>query len=311
MYKGVMFVRAAENINARQRNDKKSGLTSAQAEISRREHGNNYLSRRKRKSFLAHFFSNLGDPVIKILLLALGVNLIFVFWGGDILETVGIGISVFLATLISTLSERGSEAAFGRLSEECDKALVRVFRDDRLCELPIGELVVGDRVIVGAGEGIPADAYVVSGSIKVDQSAMTGESREIEKYPSSDKGKTPNSKSSALRGCLVLSGEAEIEIFAVGDATFLGQISQEVQTDTRESPLKIRLTVLARQISRLGYFAAILVGFAYLFNTFFIDSGGNLQLVLMKIKDLPYLLQNLLHAFMLGLTVIVVAVPDG
>ena len=289
----------------------RKGLTSAEAERSRSENGSNEISKKKRKSFLSHFFSNLGDPVTRILLFALGINLIFVFWGGDILETVGIGISVFLAALISTLSERGSEAAFERLSRECASVNARVYRDGHLCELPIGEIVVGDRVLVSAGEGIPADGYIVSGKIGVDQSAMTGENREVEKLPSNDIGKGPNSKSATLRGCSVLSGEGELEIFSVGDESFLGKISREVQTDTRDSPLKIRLSRLARQISRIGYIAAFLVAAAFLLKNFVIDSGMSSELMLEKLRAPTYLFDKLLHAFMLGLTVIVVAVPEG
>ena len=287
------------------------GLNDSAVAVSRQAHGDNNLSRKKEKSFIRAFFANLGDPVIRILLIALGVNLIFVFQGGDILETVGIGISVFLATLISTLSERGSEAAFRQLSEECANTTAKVYRNGILRELPIGEIVVGDRVLVSAGDGIPADGYVVSGRIGVDQSAMTGESREVEKLPIGDTNTGPNSKSAALRGCSVLSGKAELEIFSVGDSTFLGKISQEVQTDTRESPLKIRLGVLAKQISRIGYVAAFLIAAAYLFNNFIIEGAWNTEQIFEKLKDTPYLLENLLHAFMLGLTVIVVAVPEG
>lgn len=286
------------------------GLTDEEVGASRQKYGDNNLSRKKGKSFLAHFFSNLGDPVIKILLIALGVNLVFVFWGGDILETIGIGISVFLATLISTLSERGSEAAFRQLSDEYSRVVARVMRNGSVCEIPIEDIVVGDIVLVSAGEGIGADGYVISGKISVDQSAMTGESREVEKIPAKTDGRGPNEKNTALRGCSVLAGEAMIKVFAVGDSTFLGQISKEVQTDTRESPLKIRLAVLSKQISRLGYLAAIFIGFAYLFNNFVIDSGANPALIMMKLKDAHYLFENFLHAFMLSLTVIVVAVPD-
>ena len=287
------------------------GLSEEDVAISRAEHGENRMSEQKQKSFLRHFFGNLGDPIIRILLCALGVNLFFVFRGGDIVETVGIAVSVFLATLISTLSERGSEAAFRRLSEECAKATARVWRGGVLRELPIEELVVGDRVLVSAGEQIPADGFVLSGELRVDQSSMTGENREISKAPGADRRKTPEARSTVLRGCPVLSGEAEIEIFAVGDATFLGQISREVQMQTRESPLKLRLSKLAKQISRLGYLAAVLVALAYLFHSFYIESGMRPEVILLKLRDTPYLLHHLLHAFMLGLTVIVVAVPEG
>ncbi len=287
------------------------GLSSEEVISSREKHGANVLSSRPSKSFLSHFFSNLGDPVIKILLCALAVNLIFVFRGGDILETVGIAVSVFLAAFISTVSERGGESAFKRLSAECSKADFRVRRDGAVRNIPIEDIVVGDVVIIGAGEQIPADGLILSGRILTDQSSMTGESREIEKCKSADTTLSPSAKSALLRGCTVLSGEAEMTVMRVGEATLLGEISREIQLDTRESPLKIRLAKLARQISRLGYIAAILVATAYLFNSLVIDSAFNAQLIYMKLSDMPYMLENLLHAFMLGLTVIVVAVPEG
>lgn len=293
------------------RHDRNKGLTKEEVIASRTAHGANVMSVAKQQGFWRHFFGNLGDPVIRILLCALCVNLIFVFRGGDWIETVGIACSVFLATLISTVSERGSEAAFRRLSDACESGNVRVRRDGIVVEIPLEELVVGDIVLIGAGEQIAADGFVIDGRVGVDQSSMTGENKEIVKAPSADVTKNPNGKSAVFRGCCVLSGEGEMEVFAVGDATFLGQISQEVQLRTRESPLKLRLAKLAKQISRLGYGAALLVGLAYLFNTFLMDSGFHSELILMKLQDIPYLLHHLLHAFMLGLTVIVVAVPEG
>ncbi|MBQ8344794.1 MAG: calcium-translocating P-type ATPase, PMCA-type [Clostridia bacterium] len=287
------------------------GLTSHQAETSRKEHGDNRLTQQKSKSFLRHFFGNMADPVIRILLCALAVNLIMSLRGGDIMETIGIALSVFLATLISTLSERGSEAAFRRLSEECAKGEVRVYRDGTLRRLSTEELVCGDLILLGAGEQIPADGRIRKGSLRVDQAPLTGESREVKKAPSKDGRLTPDSSSAVFRGCLILSGEAEVEILAVGNHTMLGQISREICLETRESPLKIRLSRLAKQISRLGYVAALLVAMAYLFNTFVIDSGFRFPLILLKLKDLPYLGEHLLHAFLLGLTVIVMAVPEG
>ena len=276
------------------------GLSDAEVAASAEKYGRNVLSEAKKKTFLSRFISNFSDPVIKILLVALAVNLVFAFRGGDIFESIGIGISVFLATFISTLSEQGSEAAFARLSGEYSNAICKVYRNGKLCELPASEVVVGDVLYVEAGENIPADGFITEGSIKVDQSSLTGESREIEKIKSPDKTKNPSGKSAIFRGCPVLSGNAEIEVFAVGDSSLLGQISKEVQLDTRESPLKLRLTKLAKQISTLGYIAAVLVALATLFNTFVIDSGFRSEVILMKLHDTPYLLSHLLKAFMLG-----------
>ncbi len=287
-----------------------AGLSEAEAAQSRREHGENVLPRAKRKSFLRSFLSNLGDPVIRILLGALCVNLVFLFRSSDIFETVGIAVSVFAATLISTLSERGSERAY-ELLERSDGGVCRVRRREGVRELPISEVCVGDIVIVSAGDEIPADGLIISGSAGLDQSGMTGESREVDKFPSADVSLLPSSRSSLLRGARVLSGEGEMRVCAVGGATMLGSISREVQTEVRESPLKVRLRKLASQISRLGYLGAALVALAYLFNVFILDSGFSADIILSKMRDIPYLLSRLLNAFTLGLTVVVMAVPEG
>ena len=294
------------------------GLTSSEAEESRKKHGSNVLSTRKKKSFWRQFFSNLGDPIIRILLAALVLNLLFSFGGNtDWYETGGIALAVFLATLISTLSEYSSESAFARLTEECGKVTCRIMRRsgdaDHTFELPIGDVVVGDILLLEAGEMIPADGMIVSGRLWVDQSAMTGESREIEKYRTDPPLQTlsPEDHTSVFRGCTVLAGQGIMKVFAVGDATFLGHISEEVQEDKRESPLKRRLSELAHQISRLGYVAAALVGIIYLINSFLFDSGFDTAIMLSKITDWRYIWQELFAALTLGLTVLVVAVPEG
>lgn len=290
-----------------------AGLTTAEAERSRRENGANILPRRKRRSFLSRFLANLGDPVTRILLFALCAEAAFlcIFREGDVWETVGIGVSVFVAALISTLSECGSERAFERLREAGGQGKCRVRRDGRICELPVGDVVCGDVVLLSAGENVPADGLLTRGTVGLDMSAMTGESRETVKSPSRDPSLAPPAPSAVLRGCFVTSGEGEMTVRAVGGGTFLGGISAEVQTETRDSPLKVRLARLARQISRLGYCAAILVAAAYLFNAFVLDSGWVREIILMKLTNPQYLLSHLLGAFTLALTVIVVAVPEG
>ncbi len=296
------------------------GLTPQQVEDSRKRYGSNLLTARKKKSFWRQFFSNLGDPIIRILLAALALNLLFSFWGGtDWYENAGIALAVFLATLISTLSEYSSESAFSRLTEECDKITCRILRRGQAhetacaCELPIGEVVVGDTLLLEAGEMIPADGRLIKGRLLVDQSAMTGESREIEKSPAppSDTPLSPGDTASLFRGCTVLSGQGVMQVSAVGDATFLGHISEEVQEDKRESPLKRRLSELAHQISHLGYVAAALVGIIYLINSFLFDSSFDTAVMLSKITDWRYVWQELFAALTLGLTVLVVAVPEG
>ena len=294
------------------------GLTAQEVTDSRQKYGSNLLTARKKKSFWKQFLTNLGDPIIRILLAALVLNLLFSFSGGaDWYETGGIALAVFLATLISTLSEYTSESAFARLTEECEKVTCRVRRrtdtESCTCQLPIGEVVVGDILLLEAGEMIPADGQILEGRLWVDQSAMTGESREIEKSPAASlpSSPSPGDGCSLFRGCTVLSGQGMMKVCAVGDGTFLGHISEEVQEDKRESPLKRRLSELAHQISRLGYVAAALVGIIYLINSFLFDSGFETAIIVSKISDWRYVWQEIFGALTLGLTVLVVAVPEG
>ena len=287
------------------------GLRGDEVLRARREHGENILSRQKRKSFLRQFLGNLNDPVIRILLAALGIHLLLLFGNGDLGETIGIGVAVFLATLISTLSEYGSARAFERLEQDAGGILCRVRRGGTVVQIPIREVVVGDIVLLSAGDAIPADGRLLLGALSADQSAMTGESREVRKYVTATNKMSPDSPVALFRGCTVTEGGGEMLVTAVGDKTFLGEISREIQTETRESPLRRRLTKLAKQISIFGYIAAALVAFAYLFNTFVISSGWHRELILIKLTNLPYLLENLLHAFTLAVSVLVTCVPEG
>ena len=300
-------------------------LTPAEVKASRASHGSNTLSTKRKRSFFGRFFGNLNDPVIRILLGALVLNLLFSLTGEgvDWAETGGIALAVLLATLISTLSEQGSEAAFARLSETCGQATCKVRRREdeadptgSITEIPVSEAAVGDILLLSAGEMIPADGVLLSGSLQVDQSPMTGESREVEKRPLPHRDHPPadlppSDSHALLRGCLIQCGSGEMLVTRVGDATFLGHISEEVQEDTRESPLKRRLTKLARQISRMGYVAAALVAVVFLLSVFLLDSGFEGEIILQKLSDWRYVWAQLFHALTLGLTVLVVAVPEG
>ncbi len=290
------------------------GLSHAEVEVSRSRYGRNVMSAAKQKSFLRKFIENLGDPVVRILIGALIINIIFMFKRANWIETIGIAVSILLATFISTLSEHGSQNAFERLCRESGQTLCRVIRGGENLEIDIRDVVVGDILTVGAGEQIVADGMLIQGNITVDQSAMTGESKEIKKHAKRKddlEDYTPASPYFCLRGCTVISGSGIIEVTRVGDGTMLGGISREIQTDTRSSPLKIRLEKLAGQISVLGYILAVVVALVYLFNIFVIDSAFDMEIMKYKLTSFSYLFSHLFHALTLALTVIVVAVPEG
>jgi len=286
----------------------KLGLDAHEAEQSRIKHGSNVIRHRKTRGFFGQFISNLGDPMIKVLLLALVLNLLLSINGGNMFEAVGIGSAVLLATLVSTVSEYGSARAFAKLSEQASNTVCRVIRAGETVELPITDVVVGDCVRLGAGDMVPSDGVLISGRLSVDQSALTGESKEKSKTPTElvpDDGAWDTSDPSQLfRGSVVTEGEGIMRTMRVGSSTFLGGMAEELQEDAPDSPLKMRLSKLAKQISIIGYVAALLVAAADLFNLLVINGG-------IHTLTLTGFLGHLLHAVTLGLTVVVVAVPEG
>ena len=288
------------------------GLCEREVALSRATYGANRYTKRKRPGFWSFFAKNLRDPVIRILLIALGLHILLLFRDPDWVETAGIAISVVLATLISTFSEYRSENAFARLFESCGAEKCRVRREGRVQELEVTELVVGDVVLLGAGEKIPADGVVFCGFFTVDQAPLTGESCEVEKrvYKSGEK-EGPACPGSLLAGCAVLSGVGEMRVTRVGDATFLGGISEQLQKGAEDSPLKRRLAHLARQISRIGYLAAAVCALAFLFHEIVMENDFQVAQMLIRMQNLPYMASLLLRALTLALTVVVVAVPEG
>ena len=289
--------------------DIRKGLSNKEVEKSRLENGSNEIKEQKRASFLKSFISNLSDPIIRVLIIALFVNIIFMFPHINWFESGGIALSILIATLVSTISEHSSSNAFERLKSQSENALCRVRREGGVVEIPTAEVVVGDIALVGAGEKVYADMRLLDGEITVDESALTGESIEVRKCSYT---KSPNEcDSTALKGALILAGQAECEIIAVGEGTYYGTVATELAGETRPSPLKHRLAKLAKEISILGYVFAFLIAFAYLFNTFFIDSKMVWDNILLKLKDIKFVLSSLLNALTLAVSIIVVAVPEG
>lgn len=290
------------------------GLSPQEVLISRNQHGENRVTPQKRRGFFRQFLESFSDPVIKILLIVLAINVLFMFRRFDWYETAGIALAIFLATFISTLSEYGSETAFLRLQQDAERAVCRVRRAGRPEQIPVSEVVAGDLVLLEAGERVPADGVLLSGRLSVDQSPLNGESREAEKRPGG--GRTPQKWDLAgadqlFQGCTVAAGEGVMRVCRVGDGTFYGGMAQQMQEETRESPLKLRLGGLARTISRLGYMAAGLVFLADLFNSLFMDYNFNMAAIGEAVSNLPLMLEYFIHALTLGITVVVVAVPEG
>lgn len=290
-----------------------AGLTEREVLISREKFGDNVLRSEHGNHFFRELLASFGDPIIQILLAALAVNVIFLFRTADWFETLGIAAAIAIATFVSALSERGSEMAFRQMQEEAAQIFCRVRRSGATVSVPLSEIVVGDLVLLQSGEKIPADGVLISGKLAVDQSALNGEGKEKEKYAddSLDRVGELSDSHSLFRGTVVCSGEGVLRVTAVGVGTFYGSAARELQAETRESPMKIRLAKLASVISRLGYIGAAVVAAAYLFNTFILDTGANPALIFERVRDIPFLLSHLMNALTMAVTIVVVAVPEG
>lgn len=287
------------------------GLTEKEVEKSKETYGDNSLTKEKRKSFFRRFFENLSDPIIRILIIALAIEVIFTFKNCNYIEILGILAAVLASTTVSTASEYRSERAFEKLEADSLGSVVSVLRDGKIRKIPVSDIVVGDIMYVSAGEKIHADGTVISGKISVDQSALNGESIECAKLPGSERGWELSSESKVFRGTVVTDGTATVRVGRVGLSTFYGMVAKDVQTETRRSPLKLRLARLASDISKLGYVVAIIVGLSYVFNAIVVDSGFDWGKITQTLRNFPSLLTVLLHALTLMITVVVVAAPEG
>lgn len=287
------------------------GLNDAEVKASREKNGSNELKRLAVKGPFRRFFENLGDPIIRILIIALALEVIFTFGNCNFIEIFGIIAAILVSTIVSTVSEYSSEMAFRKIEEESRECRVRAVRNSQVLEISSGELVVGDVVIVSAGERIEADCVMLEGTLEVDQSALNGENRDAHKTPGASAGWELSDGGRIFRGSTVTSGEGVARVMRVGDATYYGMVARDVQSETRVSPLKLRLSRLASQISMLGYVVAAIVAFTYLFNIFVVDVGYKPELILAALSDGQLLFTSLIRALTLMITVIVVAVPEG
>ncbi len=288
------------------------GLTQKEVEISREKFGSNSLEKEKTKGVIRKFFENLSDPIIRVLLIAVALEVIFTFGRCNWLEISGIIIAVLIATVVSTVSEYGSEKAFSKMQEKSEKSTATVIRDGQIMQISTNDVVVGDTLCVAAGQIIAADGRMISGKITVDQSALNGESKEVGKSASQkDSADGLSSKSKIFRGTVVCDGEGIAKVERVGKSTYYGMVAKDVQTETRESPLKLRLSQLASTISKLGYIMAAIVGLTYIFFALFADNAFDIDRILASVRNIPYLVSIITHALTLMITVIVVAVPEG
>lgn len=284
------------------------GLTAKQVEESRNEHGSNILTQIPPDPLWKKILEGFKDPMIMILLVALVVQVVLFFLGqAEWFEPVGILIAIMIANGVASVSESKQEGKASALkAEEEAKETAKVIRDGKLEEIHVSEVVVGDIVYLQAGDKIPADGIVVEGELKVDQAALNGETEEADKIPYVDGAeydvKDLLNKYYAYRGTVVCGGEGYMEIKVVGDKTLFGELALEVQEETRETPLQVKLGKLAKQISTFGYVGAIAIVAGILAKTLI---TGNTP------SGIYEWIRLVMDAITVAVTIIVCAVPEG
>lgn len=292
---------------------KQYGLKNSEVSASKKLYGSNILPQPARQSFANKLWENMQDPMIKILLVALGINMLFVYMGQvDWVEALGIMIAILLAVLVSTWSEYSNENAFQRLQEEASRSSCKVWRDGRPKSIFVEEVVVGDAVILESGDKLPADGYLVEGEVQVDQAALNGESEPMQKISREIKtaqakeGIDLLDKSQLFRGSVVLEGTGIMIVERIGANSLYGQLTQELKDEERDSPLKLKLKALAQKISRLGYSGGVLIAVAVMLHKLF-EAGGWAAYT----SNWSLVFSDLLQALILAIIIIVMAVPEG
>ena len=287
------------------------GLSDNAVSESRKIYGANVVTTQEAEGFFDKLRTNLKDPIIVILIVALAVTVFLAAMGfAPWYEGLGIAFAVVMATLIATWSEYSNENEFQRLLEEASKVKVKVFRNSTLVEILIDDLVVNDLVLLQPGDTVPADGYLLTGEIELNESALTGESETVKKTGGADeKHSEAEEKYEMSRAALVVDGEAVMKVLEVGDKTKYGATLKELTSaETRPSPLQEKLATLGRQISRFGYVGALFIAFSFMFNHIFLEGGG---WEIYFSKPAPEIIYHIVTAIILAIIIIVVAVPEG
>lgn len=286
-----------------------NGLKEDAVKESRKRYGSNSINEKNKNTFFNLFIETLGDPIIKILLIALAIKTIFLFRDFDYFETIGIVLAVLVASLISAISEYGSNKAFQRMQEESSRINVLVKRDGKTKEITIDEIVKNDILILATGNKVPADGILIKGKLSVDESSLNGETKEVYKEYI-DNISLATEKNRVYRGTTIYDGEALVLVTKIGMDTLYGKMAKVLTEEEDASPLKLRLTNLAKIISRIGYIAAILIAVAYLFSKIFIINNFNLTIIRETIT-LNKFFSLILEALTLAVSVLVMSVPEG
>lgn len=284
--------------------NKRIGLTDEQVKQSREQHGKNVLTPPQRTSLWKLYLDKYRDPIIQILLVAAFVSLILAFIEKNFMETIGIFVAVFLATTVGFYFERDAAKKFNLLTALSEEQPVKVRRNGKVMEIPRHDVVVGDVVLVEVGDEVPADGeLIVCNDLQINESTLTGEP--VTEKSLEGGGDGAYLRNIILRSTMVMNGRGEFVVTAVGDATEIGKVAKKSTEQTSvETPLHMQLDKLAKMISKVGSVVSVAAFFIFLIHDILTNPawGG---------KDYFYMAEIVLKYFMMAVTLIVMAVPEG
>ncbi len=295
---------------------KYTGLTDKEIETSRLEYGSNQIPDSEPTTFWQEFKETFGDPMIKILLAIAAIMIImWIFGYADIYEPLGTIVAVLIVALVSAKTGVASDTKYRELKNSTKKDQCKVYRGGVVKVIDVDDVVVGDKVLLQSGDKIPADGILVAGNLRVDNSALNGEAEECKKMAAPDDfqladditGDTFVDAHSLFRGAVIFDGEGVLDVRKVGLKTMMGKMAEEMQEDEPDSPLKVKLSKLANQISTFGYIGAVVIAVLYL--AYFVISKGGFDPFFAQ--GTQEVFKKIVDAVSLAVVIIVCAVPEG
>lgn len=293
-----------------------NGLTDKEVEASRQQYGSNVIPDSEPTTFWDEFKETFSDPMIKILLAIAAIMIVmFLFGYAEIYEPLGTIVAVLVVAFVSAKTGVASDTKYRQLKDSTEKDKCKVHRNGLVTVIDVDDVVVGDKVLLQSGDKVPADGILISGNLRVDNSALNGEAEECKKTAAEEgfqladdiTGDTFVDKHSLFRGAVVFDGEGILDVRKVGLKTMMGKMAEEMQEDEPDSPLKVKLAKLAKQISTFGYIGAIVI--AVLYFAYFIMSAGGFEAFFAL--GIEVVVKKIVEAVSLAVVIIVCAVPEG
>lgn len=283
------------------------GLTDVEVAKRRRQYGENVLTPPQRASLWALYLDKYRDPIIRILLIAATISLIFSFLDGDFLETLGIFLAIILATTIGFYFERDAAKKFNVLTTLGEEQPVKVIREGKITTVARKEVVVDDIMVIEVGDEIPADGELLqSADLQIDESSLTGEpivTKHADVSKADEECTYPANK--VLRSTMVMNGSGMARVTAVGDDTEIGRVANKATELTAvKTPLNLQLDKLAKLISKVGFTVAISAFFIFLLHDILTQAVWHTD-------NYARIIETVLRYFMMSVTLIVMAVPEG